>query len=92
MNLMINISNNFFELEGVLNKSNAGNLEEVLKKGLKRFDKLIVSIEDVESMDRHIVDVLTKLHVDAIDNSKKLSIVGYGCKDLYNHFKTEAAA
>lgn len=92
MSLIINNSSNYYELTGVLNHSNAQNLEKALTKGLKKFDKIIISIEEVESIDRHGVAVITKMHETAVSNSKSLSIVGYGCKDLYNHFKSNSAA
>ncbi|TYA69948.1 STAS domain-containing protein [Seonamhaeicola marinus] len=92
MSLIINNSSNFYELTGVLNHSNAANLEKALIKGLKRFDKVILSIEEVESIDRYGVEVITKIHETALSSSKSLSIVGYGCKDLYNHFKSSSAA
>ncbi|WP_406682679.1 hypothetical protein N1F78_08240 [Seonamhaeicola sp. MEBiC1930] len=91
MSLLINHSNNFFQLAGVLNETNADKLKKVLTKGLKKFDKLIISIEDVESMDRFGVDILSEIHHQAVSDNKSFSIIGYGCKDLYNHFKSEAA-
>jgi len=35
---------------------------------------------------------LAKLHNESLLKKKQLSIVGFGCKDLYDHFKTNDAA
>ena len=43
-------------------------------------------------MDRYGVKAFVKLHNEAVIKNKKLSIIGLGCKDLYDHFKTEIAA
>ena len=43
----------------------------------------------VESIDRAGVMALARLHNESITKSKKLSIVGLGCKELYDHFKSE---
>ena len=32
---------------------------------------------------------LARLHNESITKSKRLSIVGFGCKELYQHFKSE---
>ncbi|WP_248722051.1 STAS domain-containing protein [Seonamhaeicola sp. ML3] len=93
MGLIINSSSNFFELAGVLNQENVVDLQRVIRKGLKKYDQLTISIEAVESIDRYGVKAIAELHDEALNNDKRLSIVGYGCKDLYNHFKsTDAAA
>jgi len=32
---------------------------------------------------------LARLHNESITKSKRLSIIGIGCKELYQHFKSE---
>ena len=32
---------------------------------------------------------LARLHNESINKSKRLSIIGLGCKELYEHFKSE---
>ena len=43
-------------------------------------------------MDRYGVKALTELHNEAIAKNKSMAIIGFGSKDLYNHFKTNVAA
>ena len=53
---------------------------------------LTISIEEVEWMDRHGVKAMTGLHDEAVLKNKKLSIIGLGCKELYEHFKYKTTA
>ncbi|RCT54086.1 hypothetical protein DUZ96_11975 [Winogradskyella sp. KYW1333] len=54
-----------------------------------KLDDVIINIEQIESIDRAGVMALAKLHNESINRSKKLSIIGLGCKELYDHFKSE---
>jgi len=54
-----------------------------------KLDNILLDIENVESIDRSGVMALAKLHNESISKSKQLSIIGIGCKDLYEHFKSE---
>jgi hypothetical protein len=58
----------------------------------ERLQSVTISIEDLESIDKYGVMALAKLHNESITKRKQLSIIGFGCKDLYEHFKTNDAA
>ncbi|MFI0430292.1 STAS domain-containing protein [Mariniflexile sp. HMF6888] len=92
MDLKISNCNNFFKIKGTLNKNNLSIFQSVFNNIFEKVQVLIISIEDVDSMDRFGVNALTELHKEAIAKNKNLSIIGLGCEDLYNHFKTEMAA
>ncbi|MEN3323262.1 STAS domain-containing protein [Mariniflexile soesokkakense] len=92
MDLKISNCNNFFKIKGTLNKDNLGVFQSEFKNIFEKEQSVTISIEDVYSMDRFAVNALTALYREAIAKNKNLSIVGLGCKDLYNHFKTEIAA
>ena len=92
MDLKISNCNNFFKIKGNLNKSNLGVFQNEFKNIFERVNALTISIEAIESMDRFGVNSLAELHKEAISKNKSLSIIGLGCKDLYNHFKSEIAA
>lgn len=92
MDLRITNCNNFFKLKGILNKTNVDVFQTEFQKAFKKFDALTISVEDLESVDRYGVNALTDLHTQSIKNNIKLSIVGLGCKELYDHFKTNEAA
>ena len=57
-----------------------------------KFSSLTLSIEDLESIDTYGVNALAQLHNESITKHKNLSIIGLGCDDLYEHFKSESAA
>lgn len=92
MDLKISNCNNFFKIKGTLNKNNLHVFQNEFHNIFERLDSLTISIEDVVSMDRVGVNALAELHEEAISKRKNLSIIGLGCKDLYNHFKSEKAA
>lgn len=92
MDLQISSCNNFFKIKGSLNKSNLGIFQEEFQDIFEKVNSLTISIEDVVSMDRFGVNAFAELHKEAIAKNKSLSIIGLGCKDLYNHFKSEIAA
>ncbi|MFI1773136.1 hypothetical protein [Thalassobellus citreus] len=92
MDLQITNCNNFFKVKGTLNKDNLDVFKSEFKNIFNRVGTLTISIEDVESIDKFGVNALTELHQESIAKNKSLSIIGLGCKDLYNHFKSQTAA
>lgn len=92
MELKITNCNNLFEMKGALTKSNLEVFQNEFKNIFEKVNALTIGIEGIEWMDRDGVNALAKLYKESIIKNKKLSIVGLGCKDLYNHFKSDAAA
>lgn len=92
MELKITNCNNFFKIKGTLDKNNLEVFQSEFKNIFEKVNTLTISIEYIESMDRFGVNALAELHKEAISKNKSLSIIGLGCKDLYNHFKSEIAA
>lgn len=92
MDLQISNCNNFFKVKGILDKRSIALFNEEFKNIFEKVNALTISIQDIVSMDKYGVDAISKLHEEALVRNKKLSIVGFGCKELYDHFKTEIAA
>jgi len=92
MNLQITNYNNFFKIRGVLNRKNLHLFQSEFEHIFDTLDKLTISIEGLESVDRYGVNALAKLHNEAITKQKSLSIIGFGCKEVYEHFSTNDAA
>ncbi len=92
MNLKITHYNNFFNLRGNLNKSSIDLFQKEFEHVFERLQSITISIEDLEGIDKYGVMALAKLHNESISKQKRLSIIGFGCKDLYDHFKTNDAA
>ena len=89
MDLQITNYNNRFQIKGNLNKLNLKTFNTHFANIFDRLDDILLDIESVESIDRAGVMALAKLHNESIIKSKRLSIVGLGCKELYDHFKTQ---
>ena len=92
MELEITNYNNFFQIKGNLNKHNLDVFKNEFRHVFDRTNSLTISIEDIESMDRYGVNALAELHNESISKNKSMSIIGLGCKDLYDHFKSQVAA
>ena len=92
MNLKITHCNNFFKLKGILDKKSLSVFYKEFNDIFDRENSLTINIEEVEWMDPYGVKAMTELHNEAISKNKKLSIIGMGCRDLYDHFKYQTTA
>jgi len=89
MDLQITNYNNRFKIKGALNKLNLKDFNAHFSNIFDKLDEVQLDIEHIESIDRAGVMALAKLHNESINKSKSLSIIGFGCKELYEHFKAE---
>ena len=92
MRLEITNYNNYFKIKGDLNRNNIHQFKSEFKHVFENTDAITISIEALESIDRYGVNALAQLHNESLIQNKRLSIIGMGCKDLYQHFKSEEAA
>ncbi|MEL0455588.1 STAS domain-containing protein [Flavobacteriaceae bacterium SZ-1-7] len=92
MDLKITNCNNFFKIKGTLNKSNINLFQREFQNIFEKLNDITISIQDVVSMDKYGVEAIAQLHNEALVKNKRLSIVGFGCKELYDHFKADTAA
>ncbi len=89
MDLQITNYNNRFQIKGHLNKVNLKTFNIYFSNVFDDLDTILLDIESVESIDRAGVMALARLHNESIAKSKRLSIIGMGCKELYHHFKNQ---
>ncbi|WP_296380596.1 hypothetical protein [Winogradskyella sp.] len=89
MDLEITNYNNHFQIKGSLNKLNLKTFNARFSNIFDKLDDIHINIESVDSIDRAGVMALARLHNESITKSKRLSIIGFGCKELYQHFKSE---
>ena len=66
MNFEITNYNNFFKLRGHLNRRNLHLFQAEFEHIFDNLDKLTISIEGLESIDREGVNALAKLHNESI--------------------------
>jgi len=92
MNLTITHYNNFFKVTGILNRQSVALFQKEFENVFEKLQAVTISIEGLESIDREGVNALAKLHNESLVSNKQLSIIGFGCKDLYDHFKSDDAA
>ena len=92
MDFYISNCNNFFKVKGTLNKKSVTLFNNEFNNIFERVNNITISVQDIVSMDKYGVDAISKLHEEALAKNKKLSIVGFGCKELYDHFSSTVAA
>lgn len=92
MNLEIIKQGTSFEVKGTLTKFNVHLFKKEFSNVFDKHDSLIINIENLTSIDRYGVNALAQLHNESLAKCKKLSIIGMGCDDLYEHFKSEESA
>lgn len=91
MELEITSYNNFFKMKGILNKRNLNVFKNEFSDIFDKVNTLTINIEHIEWMDKYGVEAMAALHYEALSKNKKMSIIGLGCKELYQHFKSDAA-
>lgn len=91
MKLYISNYSNRFKIKGALNKQSVPQFKEAFQFIFESNDAITLNIEGIEVMDRYGVNALVMLHKEAINKDKRLSIIGTGCRELFNRFKTEEA-
>ena len=92
MDLQITHHKNFFNVKGILDRTNIHLFQKEFKHIFDKVNALTISIENLKSIDRYGVNALAQLHNESITKGKSLSIIGFGCDDLYEHFKAENVA
>ncbi len=89
MDLEITHSNNFFKVKGALNRHNIHLFKSKFRNIFEKANAITISIEDLKSIDRYGVNAIAQLHNESILKHRRLSIIGLGCQELYNHFKAQ---
>lgn len=88
MDLKITNSSNYFKLQGILHKKNVNILQTEFNNAFETHRSITLSVEGLESVDREGVNALTNLYKTSIQKNIQLAIVGLGCKELYDHFRS----
>ena len=92
MALQILESNSVFHLTGKINTSTSSQMFHHLISILMETGELDINIDEVVEIDTSGLSVLAQLYDYALSNQFKFGITGYGCKDIYDHFKHQNAA
>jgi len=89
MILEIKQHNHLYKVIGTLEKQNINEFKSRFKDVFKNSDAITICIENLKRIDQYGVNALAELHNESLKKQKKLSIIGLGCKELYQHFKTK---
>ncbi|WP_425076758.1 STAS domain-containing protein [Psychroserpens sp. S379A] len=81
-----------FELHGTLNTTTTKLFKQHFDLILQTTKNLIINIDELNFIDKSGVEVLKQLLYKGQMNHNCFSIVGDGCKDIYEEFKTTLAA
>lgn len=91
MVLEITQKNGTYFLNGKINASSKLYFMTYFEEILIKEDKVKINIGDIEEIDKQGLKALFYMMKTALDFNKEFSIVGYGCKDVYDHFNQKVA-
>ena len=80
------------DIVGHLTKTTVSKFQDSFHKILNHQERVVINIQGLKEIDRDGVNAIAKLHNFSLNSGKKLSIVGTGCKELYQHFNSNDAA
>lgn len=87
MVLQILECNGTFYLKGALNVTTSNPFIHHFENVFKKMKEVTVNIDQVEEIDRSGVDAFKEIYSIAEKERKQFSVIGNGCKDLYDEFK-----
>lgn len=87
MTLQISKKNEIFYLKGRLNNSTLKSLITCFEYNLSRNKNVTINIDDVIEIDKSGLEAMRNFTKAAILKEKVFSIVGNGCKEIYDDFK-----
>lgn len=92
MALQITENNGTFYLNGKLNNTTADFFKNYFTQILSTTKNSILNIDKVTEINKTCLAALRDLKVNALLQEKSFSIIGYGCKEIYDDFKETIVA
>ena len=86
MSLQISEKNGMFHLNGKINSSTLKSFITYFEYNLSHSKVVALNIENVIEIDRSGLEALRNFTIEATLKQKVFSIVGYGCKEIYDDF------
>ncbi|SFD04514.1 STAS domain-containing protein [Algibacter pectinivorans] len=83
MSLNIKENNGVFLLEGIVNTATSKKFKDRLEFLLTYTKSVTINIEKVSAIDNHGLHVIQELFQIAKTKNKSFSVIGYGCKTIY---------
>lgn len=91
MALQISEKNGMFHLKGKINTSTLQAFNTYFEYNLSQHKSIEINIDDVKEIDKSGLEAMWNFIQIALLENKAFSIVGYGCKEIYDHFNCIAA-
>ncbi|PWG06788.1 STAS domain-containing protein [Polaribacter aquimarinus] len=91
MSLQISEKNGMFHLNGKINSSTLNFFSTYFNYNLSQSNAIVVNIDNVKEIDRSGLEAIENFTKLALFKEKSFSIVGYGCKEIYDHFNSQVA-
>lgn len=92
MSLKISEKSGTFFVNGKINTSTLHSFETYFQYNLSQSNKVIMNIDDVIEIDKSGLEIIRSLKNKALLENKMFSVVGYGCKEIYDDFNHNNAA
>ena len=87
MNMIIENNNSVYELKGAFVKSTLHKFEDRFEQIFEEENHLTICTVGLDHIDISGVRSIVKLHNEALSKHKKLSIIGLGNQELFDHLK-----
>ncbi|WP_142784575.1 STAS domain-containing protein [Changchengzhania lutea] len=92
MALNIKHQDNIFFVEGTIDATTAKQFKNHLEFLILYTKALTININGVNAIDSNGMKALRGLNTTALISNKAFSIIGYGCKDIYDDFQLNNVA
>jgi len=84
MDFQVSSINNQFILSGIVQAHNFNKVEKGITTVLKKYQNVILDINDVSEMDAYSVNSIINIFEKTSNTNKNISIKGFGAKDIYD--------
>ncbi len=91
MILKITDQNVIFMMEGPINTATSESLKTYLNSITDKYKRVTINIDKVSKIDIKGLSVLRDFYLKGLRYNRDFSIVGYGCKEIYDDFKFDEA-
>lgn len=86
MTLKILKQKNVYYLKGKVNTLNVPKFLNYFTSKINKKEKVTVNIQEAIEIDKNGLNAIQELMTLANSKNKKFSIIGGGCKEIYDHF------
>lgn len=86
MPLKISKNKSVYHVKGKVNTADVKSFLTYFTEKIDKKKKITLNIEEAEEIDKNGLNAMQQLMILASSKEKKFSIVGNGCKEIYDHF------